>query len=219
MSRNFELSVGEFYHIYNHGNGDRNVFLNDSDRWRFIKLLYLANSTKQNHFDDISFGQEFDINRDELVTFIGAYCLLDNHYHFLVKEKGEGGISKFIQKLSTGYTMYFNIKYHKRGSLFEGRFRAKHLDDDSYLKYIFSYIHLNPVKMIDKNWKENGLKNLPKTQKFLEEYKFSSYPDYLYDNRLIGKILNKEAFPMYFSDKKEIKEEMFDWLNYELPQG
>ncbi len=219
MSRNLELSEGEFYHIYNHGNGDRDIFLDDGDRWRFVKLLYLANSSNQYHFSDISFGEEFDIDREDLITFVGAYCLMDNHYHILVKEKEAGGISKFIQKLSTGYTMYFNIKYHKRGSLFEGRFRAKHLDDDPYLKYVFSYIHLNPVKIIDKGWKESGLKNLTKTQKFLEGYKFSSYLDYLGKNRTVNKILNKEEFPEYFINGEEIREEMFDWLQYESPRG
>jgi len=204
----------EYYHIFNHGNGDRLIFLNNKDKERFVKLLYLANGTASFDFGDLTFGQEFYFDRGDPLVAIGAWVLMDNHYHLLVKEISEGGISRFMHRLGTGYTMYFNRCYKKRGSLFESCFRAKHLDFDEYLRHIFAYIHLNPVKMIEPGWKEMGLKNLPAAEAFLKEYKFSSYLDYLGQSRLQNKILNKDAFPEYFANSQEIETEMMDWLDW-----
>lgn len=214
MARNVEIFVDEFYHIFNHGNGDRLIFLDDSDKKRFIALLYLANCNEPINFEDIEKGQEFDFDRGETLVSLGAYCLMDNHYHLLVKEKIDGGISKFMQKFSTAYTMYYNKKHFKRGSLFEGRFRVKHLDGDAYLKYIFAYIHLNPVKMIQSKWKEIGLTNRDDVVAFLNKYRFSSYLDYVSEERLENKILDPSQFPEYFKNKEEFVEEMDDWLNF-----
>jgi putative transposase len=214
MSRNIELSLDEFYHIFNHGNGDRLIFLDDKDKKHFVRLLYLMNSSTPVLLKEISSGQEFSFDRGETIVDIGAYVLMDNHYHLLLREKIENGTSKFMQKLITAYTMYFNIRYTKRGTLFEGKFKAKHLDQDDYLRHIFAYVHLNPVKIIEPKWKVLGLKNCPDVLASLEGYQFSSYLDYLGQSRLESKILNKEAFPEYFSSLKEVKTEMVDWLNF-----
>jgi putative transposase len=215
MSRNIEISLDEFYHIFNHGNGDRLIFLDDKDKERFVKLLYLTNGRNSFDFENLTYGQEFLFDRGDTLVSIGAWCLMDNHYHLLLKEIEEGGISKFMHKLATSYTMYFNARHKKRGSLFESCFRLKHLSWDEYLRHMFAYIHLNPVKMIEPRWKEVGLKDLPAVKDFLETYKFSSYLDYLGCFRLENKILNKEAFPEYFSNSQEIKNEMMSWLDFE----
>ena len=215
MSRNIELSLDEFYHVFNHGNGDRLIFLDDLDKQRFVSLLYLANGSEPFDFQDISSGQEFFFDRGDPPVAIGAWCLMDNHYHLLIKEIVEGGISQFMHRLATGYTMYFNARHKKRGSLFESRFRAKHLDFDQYLKYMFAYIHLNPVKMIEPRWKNVGWANKQKILEFLDNYPFSSYLDYLGLGRQENKIINPKTFPEYFKEDKEITGEMFDWLNFE----
>ena len=215
MSRKVEISLDEFYHIFNHGNGDRLIFLDDKDKERFVKLLYLTNGRNSFDFENLTYGQEFLFDRGDPLVAIGAWCLMDNHYHLLLKEIEEGGISKFMHKLATSYTMYFNARHKKRGSLFESCFRLKHLSWDEYLRHMFAYIHLNPVKMIEPRWKEVGLKDLPAVKDFLETYKFSSYLDYLGCFRLENKILNKEAFPEYFSNSQEIKNEMMSWLDFE----
>ena len=215
MSRNIELSIDEFYHVFNHGNGDRLIFLDDKDKDRLVKLLYLMNSANSILSEDTPFGQEFFFDRGETIVDIGAYVLMDNHYHLLLKEKIEGGISKFIQKLVTAYAMYFNARHRKRGTLFEGRFKAKHLSLDEYLRHMFAYIHLNPVKIIEPRWKEVGLKDSQAIIGFLKKYRFSSYLDYLGQSRLENKILNKTAFPEYFFNTQEIETEMMDWLDFE----
>ncbi len=214
MSRNIELAIDEYYHIFNHGNGDRLIFIDEKDKERFVKLLFLANGCNSFDFEDLSSGQEFSFDRGETLVAIGTWCLMDNHYHLLIKETTDGGISQFMHRLATSYTMYFNRRHRKRGSLFEGRFRAKHLGQDEYLRHIFAYTHLNPVKMIEPKWKEVGLKNLPTVTKFLKEYRFSSYLDYLGVERKENKILDRGAFPQYFSNPEEIEVEMMDWLDF-----
>jgi len=97
------------------------------------------------------------INRGEQLVNIVTYCLMSNHFHLLIYEKTEGGISKFMQKVTTAYTMYFNKSKQRTGALFQGKFKAKHASiNDNYLKYLVAYIHLNPIKLIDAQWKENG---------------------------------------------------------------
>lgn len=218
MERKFKFSVDEFYHAYGRGSNKSVIFLDDSDRKRFLKLLYLCNTPTPVVFKTVQ-GVPLDkIKRDDTLVDIGAYCLMPNHFHLLLKEKEDGGISHFLEKLLTAYSMYFNKKYGRTGSLFERPFKATHADTDEYLKYLFAYIHLNPVKIIDSEWKENGISDHAKVKEYLAEYRLSSYLDYVGgQKREEGLILNKPAFPEHFSDFKEFDEFINEWLNY--PRG
>jgi len=127
----------------------------------------------------------------------------------------EGGISKFMQKLSTAYSMYFNSKYKRTGSLFEGKFKSEHAETDRYLKYLFSYIHLNPVKLVQADWKKAGIKNKKQAINFLSNYKYSSFLDYsVLKSRPEFAILDKESFPRYFPNREKFLKEIFEWLSY-----
>ena len=139
---------------------------------------------------------------------------MPNHFHILITEKEGNGVSKFMQKLSTAYVMYYNNKYERTGGLFEGKFKSQHLADDRYLKYIFSYIHLNPIKLLQKDWKEIAIKNKTKTLDFLKNYYFSSYLDYIGMVRKQNGILNYGDYPRYFSSPRIFKKEIFEWLSY-----
>lgn len=216
MSRNITFSPDEYYHCYSRGTEKRKVFLDKADYHRFIHLLFICNSESKIHLSDYkgrSFTEIFEIDRGETLVDVGAYCLMTNHFHLLLKEKKDGNISLFMQKLMTAYTMYFNKRYERSGALFESRFRAKHCDTDEYLKYIFSYIHLNPIKLMDPKWKESGIKNKKLAEKFLSDYEYSSYLDYMGENRAQGVILNRKSFPEYFPNKKEFEMEIFDWID------
>jgi len=216
MNRKFNFSIGEFYHIYNRGNDKRSIFLDNNDKKRFIKLLILCNSLKPVKIADLSLGVTLrNLKNDENLVDIGAYCLMPNHFHLLVKERMENGISIFMKKLSTGYSMYFNKKNERTGKLFEGVFKATHVDNDEYLKYLFAYIHLNPVKLIDPEWKEKGISDVEKTKEQLNSYKYSSYQDYIGRNREESVVLNKSAFPEYFADFKEFDDFINEWLTYQ----
>ena len=139
---------------------------------------------------------------------------MSNHFHLLVREKVEGGITKFMGKLSTGYSMYFNKKNERSGALFEGRFKAKHADTDEYLKYLFSYIHLNPVKLIDPEWKENGIGDRGRAKEYLAKYDYSSYPEYLGTIRPEKGVLERDVFPEYFLEPKDFEGFIDDWLAF-----
>ena len=119
-----------------------------------------------------------------------------------------------MQKLTTAYVMYYNKKYERTGGLFEGKFKAEHLDKNTYLKYLFSYIHLNSIKLIDKNWKEKGIHNKESALDYLNNYQYSSYLDYLGRKRVQNQILNYEAFPDYFPTKQEFSKEIFEWISF-----
>lgn len=217
MSRSIIFSPEEYYHCYCRGTEKRKIFLDKKDYERFLALLFVCNSKERIHLSDHkgkAFEELFKINLENTLVDIGVYCLMSNHFHLLIREKEENGISLFMQKVMTAYTMYFNKKYQRTGSLFESSFRAEHVDGDNYLKYLFSYIHLNPIKIINPKWKEEGIRNKKESINFLHSYMYSSYLDYIRDIRPQIAILNKEAFPGYFSTKKSVESEIFEWLSY-----
>ena len=219
MNRNITFAPSEFYHLYNRGVDKRIIFANTSCYKRFTTLLYLANGTEAvrlNNQDKInrSLNDFDDGSRGESLVDIIAYCLMPNHFHILVREKSDSGISKFMHKLSTGYTMYFNKRYDRSGALFQSKFKATHANRDNYLKYLLAYIHLNPIKLIDSEWKNNGIKNMTKAEKFLNQYKYSSYLDYKSVVRTENKLLNMDTYPAYFNSIKNLEEEMKEWLEF-----
>ena len=211
--RKVPFAPGEFYHIYNRGNSKQVIFHDKQDSDRFLALLYAVN-TKQNVALRLVFEDMYKFERGERLVSIGSHCLMSNHFHLLLTEVDEGGISKFMQKLTTAYSMYYNKKYIRTGGLFEGKFKSEHAGKDRYLKYLFSYIHLNPLKIINKNWKTDGIKNKQKALEFLKNYTYSSYEDYQGVQRPEGAILNREAFPDYFPTKQRFTEEIFEWLSF-----
>jgi len=227
--RHIQFVSGEFYHIYNRGNSKQDIFLDDQDKDRFIKLLYLSNSARNINFrDDIVLRgiDAFEYDRGEAIVSLGAWVLMSNHIHLLITiphikkpEPGSGlkeenEISHFIRKLLGSYTKYFNKKHDRIGGLFESRFKAELIDSDEYLKYIFSYIHLNPVKMIDSQWKERGIQDIEKAKDFMSKYEWSSHLDFLDDNRKSKAILNQTDFPEYFENKIIFQKEIFEWLSF-----
>ena len=211
--RKVSFAQGEYYHIYNRGNNKQEIFKDEEDYHRFIGLIYACNQVESFKIDNLQKDQGlFNATRSEPLVSIGAYCLMPNHFHIMITQNEDEGISKFIKKFLTAYVMYFNKKYKRTGSLFEGKFKAEHIDNDRYLKYLYSYIHLNPIKLIQKDWKEKGILNKNKELDFLRNYKYSSYLDYLGENRVQNKILNKEDFPKYFPTKNSFNKEIFDWI-------
>ena len=185
MERKLQFSIGEYYHIYNRGVDKRDVFLTEADRKRFQKLLYLANGEKPYVFRLVQ-GQPLDkIDLGEKRVAIGAYCLMPNHFHLLVREVKEGGITAFMD-----------------------------VDRDEYLKYLFAYIHLNPVKLIEPDWKEQGIQHPEKVRGYLEQYRFSSYEDLLGKAREEQAILSLKEFPEYFEKTSDFESFMKDWLEF-----
>jgi putative transposase len=115
--------------------------------------------------------------REPLIEIL-AFCLMPNHIHLLIRQLVEGGISLFFQKMG-GYPSYFNKKYERFGSLFQRPFKAIHIKEQDQLLIVVTYIHLNPIDLIEPNWKTEGIFAPQKVMEFLESYPWSSYPHYL----------------------------------------
>jgi len=217
----------EYYHVYNRGNSKQKIFLDQSDYKHFVKLLFICNSKINFKFRDNIVDVKidaFDFERGEQIVSIGAWVLMPNHFHIYLTinphmsdmwgKDERNYLSEFMRKLLTSYAKYFNGKYHRSGSLFEGSFKSVHIENENQAKYLFSYIHLNPVKLIQKNWKEEGIKDIKNTLEFLGEYKWSSYIDYKGLSRKENKIINAEDFLNYFKEIKDFDKEILEWLEY-----
>lgn len=222
--RTENLVSGEYFHIYNRGNGKNKIFLDKEDYDRFIKLLYVCNSENKFNFRDSIIDikiDAFDFERGKQIVSILAWVLMPNHFHiFLISprqglgEEDEENITKYIHKVSTAYAMYFNKKYKRSGSLFEGKFKSKYIGAENYFNYLFAYIHLNPVKLIQRDWKEKGIKDQKKAHEFLLSYKYSSLQDYYGDLRKESKIINKLILPEYI--KKSHSADLFKWITIDI---
>lgn len=142
--RKLEFITEEYYHIFNRGNNKRGIFFDKFDLSRFYLSMQEFNSENpigsiyENRFNNTKSNQD-----SKLVEFI-CYCLNPNHYHFLVKQTVDDGVIKFMHRLGTGYTKYFNQKYDNSGSLFQGTYKAKHVNSNEYLLHLSAYINLNP---------------------------------------------------------------------------
>lgn len=215
MTRNTIFAPDEFYHIYNRGTEKRKIFLKHRDYERFLSLLYLANgkSAVDIKRQGRTLSELFTRDRGKKLVEVCAYCLMPNHFHLIIKELEDNGISKFMQKLMTGYTMYFNKMYDRSGALFQGKFKSEHADNDRYLNYLISYVHLNPVKIIDAGWKENGVSNRRSAEKFLDSYMYSSFADYCGHDRIEKVILSLNALPAYNSAPKDFRSSVVEWLD------
>lgn len=212
-----------FYHIYNRGNSKQDIFLDHEDYMRFLKILFLANSQKKFNFRDIVVNNKknvFDFDKGDNLLEICSYVLMKNHFHLLIYipdslPLGLTSGGKFMQKVMTSYTMYFNKKYNRTGSLFEGSYKVRKIDSDEYLKYIFSYIHLNPIKYFQFDWKDKGIKNINEAKNFIKKYLYSSYPDIiLNESRDLNKILINKKFLASWDELLKQKESLFEWLSF-----
>ena len=147
MSRGIKFAVGEYYHVFNRGADKRPIFNEPNDSKRFFQSMIEFNIEKpigsiyENSFRK---GNADTITKPgkPLVSFL-AYCLNPNHYHFILRPLSDHGIKRFMHRLGTGYTNYFNEKYERDGVLFQGRFKATHININEYLLHVSVYVNLN----------------------------------------------------------------------------
>jgi|SRR3989344_4816467 len=213
--RNVQFIQGGIYHIYNRGVEKRDIFINDNDRWRFLQGLFLFNDEKtsesliwelERENGPVNFKilkQYFLKNnksRDSLVRIM-TDCLMPNHYHLLIEEIRPGGISRFMHKLGTGYTKYFNEKYNRVGGLFQGTFKAVPVEQENHLQYLLVYINvINPGQLVEQDLKDKGIKNKEKIINFAATYPWSANREYLFTRESI--IIDKGLLGDIFPDKK-----------------
>ncbi len=216
--RKIKFCKGNFYHIYNRGVEKKAIFGSENDKWRFLQGLFMFNDEKSItnllwQLEKSRRGVTFGVLRDFLKTKGGkreplvrimADCLMLNHYHLLVEEIKDGGISRFMHKLGTGYTEYFNNKYERVGSLCQGTFKAALIDNETYLQYLLVYINvLNPGELIEPNLKEGGVKDVERIMQFAERYQWSTNLEYLNKRKSI--IIEKGLLGEIFSIPSEYR--------------
>lgn len=212
------MAVNEYYHVYNRGNSKQIIFKDDQDRRRFVKLLGLLNQVPRSRVDASSLDLAFS-KKDSPLVAIGAYALMDNHFHILAKQIEEEGVTLFMQKVCTAYVMYFNKKYKRTGALFEGPFKSQHAGNDRYMRYLYAYIHLNPAKLVDPLWKEKIISKRKEVIDFVRQYPYSSFHDYCGIVRSENSVISPSQFPIYFESPKHFTESILSWLMIGHQQG
>ena len=195
------LAPGEYYHICNRGVGKQAIFHDRKDYFRFLFLiLFFQSSSKVYHLGRVvkefmvSLGQHpmlakltEDVVKKRTVEVV-AFCIMPNHFHLILKEVEEGGISSYMQRVLNAYGKYYNTKYQKSGHVFQGSYRAVHIHDDRYMQHLSAYIHRNPREL--RNWVNKE-----------DEYSWSSYQDFTLSNRW-GKLLVPDVVLGEFKDQK-----------------
>lgn len=188
-SRKTPLTNGEYYHVFNRGVDKRSIYSNKEQLYYFFKSLYLLNTTDQSSGQSLTRKNLVSEDNVELVS-IAAYALLPNHFHLLLKQEVDDGIAKFMQKLGTSYTMFFNKQENRSGALFQGKFKANHLSGDFALPVLSAYVNLNY-----KHHKINPNKQLIKTSLF--EY---------FDEELGDRICNQDEIEAILAESGGLSE-------------
>lgn len=220
MLRDKPFVFGEIYHLYARGVDKKEIFISDFARRRFQMSLFLTNDVygalhianvlklySNNDGDSIQWEKLYqEYERGEPFVDILAYALMPNHFHLLVRELQPegGGVSKFMQKVMNSHTGYFNKANDRKGSLFEGTFRSKHVDTESYYRWLFSYIHLNPLKLVDSGWRDMKINDFSSARDFLNTYQYSSFLDYAGRERSEGNIVSMDNLPEYFTPVRDV---------------
>ena len=177
--------TGEIYHVYSRGVEKRKIFMNDKDYFRAVHDLFEFNdiAPAQSFYHNIQSSevrlQKIERKPRKLLVEILCFCLMPNHYHLMLRQKVDSGITEFMRKFGAGYTNYFNVKYDRVGHLFQGKFKSVHITKQSHFLYLPHYIHLNPLDMKMGEWRNKKIRSVPSALKFLESYRWSSYRDFI----------------------------------------
>lgn len=174
----------EVYHICNRGVDKRTIFLDKNDSFRFVHDLYEFNdeSPATNLYYRQPLLSSYEASprkRKNPIVELLAFVLMPNHYHLLIRQQREAGITDFLHRLGTGYAMYFNQKYQRTGALFQGPFRAVMVEHEAHFLYLPFYIHANPLDLKFPEWRTRRLKRAREALRYLKTYRWSSFPDYV----------------------------------------
>ena len=188
------FSEGSFVHTIKRGSRGMDIVLNKFDKWQFVKLLFISNDTYSNdnwrrETKDLPLFVRPDTwPKKEPLTDILAWVLMTNHFHILLHERKAGGISKFMQRLCGSLSMSFNARYDSKGSIFQGSYKAKVVDNDSYLRYLAFYIQVKNVLELYPGGLKAALNKFDNAWDWALKYEFSSLPFYI--KRIESPIIN-----------------------------
>lgn len=215
----------EIYHIYNRGVEKRKIFLDDKDYLRFIHDLFEFNNEalippsnlrfslrypsqiKVTHLNQCLGLQAPNIKKRKLLVEILVFTLMPNHFHLILRQKKEEGIVKFMQKLGSGYASYFNRKYKRVGSLFQGRFKAVYINKEAYFSWLPFYIHTNSLDLFNYG----SSTSIDEKINFLKEYRWSSFPDYIGEKNFPS-LTSRKFILDFFGGEKKYLEQTKQWV-------
>ncbi len=210
----------ELTHCLSRGVDKRKIFLDDQDRFRFVHDLFEFNDQERVNTTFYAFQRSNDIasrkirvekRARKLLVDIHAFCIMSNHYHLLLSPRTENGISRFMKKLNMGYVKYFNEKYERKGTLFEGRYKSVSVKSHAHFVHLPYYIHLNPLDLTSPEWRERRIKNSAAVLQKLEQYRWSSHLDYL-GKKNFPSVTNRNLLTQFFGGPQKYQDSIRGWL-------
>lgn len=216
----------ELYHVLNRGVDGRNIFLDDHDHARFVHNLYEFNDAApitnlQYRLKNMDLRNPYFKERTLLVDIHG-WVLMKNHYHLLLSERIEGGMTLFLRKLNVGYANYFNERNTRKGTLFQGRTKKILIEHHAHLLYILHYLHLNPLDYLpgSEEWRvrsKKGITNVRDALEYLDSYRWSSYLDYA-GTKNFPSILIMSFFKKTLGDTQKAMKEFLRDTEYDMAE-
>ncbi len=197
--RTTPLVNDQIYHVFNRGVAKMPIFTTKRDYNRFLETIYYYQfQGPKPQFSQLNRFKDFKFEQNKKIVELFCYCLMPNHYHFLLRQLQENGISEFVNKISNSYTKYFNTRHTRVGHLLQGQFKAVRIENEEQLMHTSRYIHLNPISSY--------------IVKDLKEYLWSSYPLYLGFER--NRICNCELILSIFKTKEKYERFVLDQVEY-----
>lgn len=213
---------GGDYHLVNRAIEGQMLFREIADYFRFMFCLYELNDKNlvkmRDRIEERKARKKYTgltrASRKPLVEIL-AVCLMPNHYHLIVRQIVDNGISEFMRKLGDSYVGYFNEKHKRkgRGSIFQGHFKAVYIKTIRQFISTICYVFTNPVELIEKDWKEVGAKNSQKAINFLESYKWSNYLDCI-GKKNFSSVTNRKFIFEVFGGAENLKRAVENWILY-----
>ena len=203
----------QVYHVFNRSIARLPIFIEKNDYQRVLDLVNYYRFSKPplrfSHYKRLSKEQKIEFEKlhmvnNKSVLNILAYCIMPNHFHFLLRPKKDNAISDFMRNIQNGYSKYFNTKTERTGSLFQFMFKAVRMETDQQLLHVSRYIHLNPVTSYMREVKD------------LDAYEWSSFKDYVFDT---NSFIDKEMVLGGFKSRDDYKQFVFDQAEYQRELG
>ncbi len=192
--RKIKFANGEFYHIFNRGVDKRIIFTNQREMQRFFQSMDEFNTIRPTggiYANSLHFKKNNPrsrASRERLVNFV-CYCLNPNHYHFILEQIADRGIEKFIHRLATGHTKYFNARHKRSGVLFQGKYKAVHIETNGQLLHTSVYVNLN-FKIHQPRSSASSVQALSSWDEYIGKTKFN----FCQKDDVLGQFKNKKEY-------------------------
>lgn len=221
--REIVLAVGQLYHVFNRGVDKRILFHEVADYRKFCDSLYLFNDANYRNPGNVPLYNEtllaayeaLEDLRDPFVDIL-SYCLIPNHFHLMLRQCKDGGISKFLHKLQLGYGHYYNRKYGRTGRLIESTFKAVPIEYDGHLLHLPRYIHMNALDDIAPDWRDGKITDWQRARVELDSYRWSSHHLYRGDTQELP-IVRIEAVHEVLGDLTDYDAFLSEWATRSTP--